>query len=792
MVYCFDRKEASFRNEIYSDYKQNRDEMPDSLEPQIPYIRKLVKALGIHSVDKNRFEADDLIGTLAKVYSKKGFHVSIISGDKDFAQLINSKVTMYDPMRKVTYNSKAVKEKWGVTPSQMIDYLSLVGDSVDNIPGVRGVGAKTAQKLLEEYKTLDNIYKNLKQIKGSLQEKLRDGKKDAKIAKKLVTINTNVNLSISSKDTLIKSFQPGLEPLLKELNFRSFRERLFPESSTSKQKKTKKEKASKSLEITEWTSKDFQNKLAPYDNLLAFKDQNNNIFFSVEKNKIFYFKGNFKSISPILYEKKVTWSGFDVKEIWKQLDVEEPVALKDFMLMAYVATSSSNTEFSKVYSDFLGKPFLENDDEASVEKIYKAHLELEQALIKKIKDLSQKKVLESLEIPLIPVLYRMEQEGILLDLNIFKNLKVSTEKDLRLLEKKIYKEAGQEFNIASPKQLSEVLFQSMGLPTIKKTKTGFSTNSDVLMKLAAQHPICEKLLEYRELSKLQSTYIKALPELADPKTQRLHTCFKQAVTTTGRLSSIQPNLQNIPVRTERGREIRKAFICSDKKILISIDYNQIELRILAHITGDQNLIQAFHDDFDVHQMTASQVFGIDLKKVTPEQRRVAKSVNFGIAYGQGAYGLSENLKIPRKQAQIIIDTYFKKFPSIKSYINTTIKKAYKDGFVETLFGRRRYLKELKSPNPALKKFGERAAVNAPMQGTASDLIKKAMIIMDGEVQAPLLLQVHDELLLSCPTSKAKDIAKQSQEIMENVVELDVPLKANICVGTNWKDLSAYN
>ncbi len=785
MVYCFDRKEASFRNELYEDYKKNREDMPDELSLQMPYIKKLVDALGIPRLDKKGYEADDVIGTLAQQYAKKGYDVSIISGDKDFAQLINSKITMYDPMKKVLFDPQTVKQKWGILPSQMIDYLALVGDPSDNVPGVSGIGAKTAEKLLTEHKSLNQIYKTLKHIKPSLKEKLKVGKKLAYLSKELVTIETGLKLKASLKDLEVKNFSPHLKDLFEELDFKKFKEKLYSQETPDKavEQKPKRTKAYKNPKVLDWKYEDFKDNLKPYTSILSFffKDQ---VFFSIEKNQIINFKGSFKNLNCLFKEKKITWSGFDLKEIWKALQAEEPIASQDFMLTAYVITSQSVKDFSSLCEMLLKTPL---PSEPSVEEIYKAHIELESTLNKKIKDSSQKKVLEELELPLISTLYRMEQKGITIDINNFKKLEKKTAQEITVLEKKIYKESNQTFNIASPKQLSEVLFQSMGLPILKKTKTGLSTGVDVLTKLAPRYPICKYLIEYRELTKLQSTYIKALPQLAHPQTHKIHTSFKQAVTTTGRLSSVNPNLQNIPIRTFRGKEIRESFIASPKKVLLSIDYSQIELRILAHISEDKNLCEAFHKNLDIHAMTASEVFGVPLSKVSEEQRRQAKAVNFGIAYGQGVYGLSEALNIPRGYAKTIIDTYFKKFPSIKSYIHETLQKAHKLGYVETLFGRRRYIKELKSHNPALQKFGQRAAINAPMQGTASDLIKKAMIIIDGEVQAPMLLQVHDELLLECPSSQAKKIALQSKEIMESVAKFSVPLKVNISIGKNWKE-----
>jgi DNA polymerase I len=816
MAFCYDRKEPSFRHELYADYKANRTEMPEDLEPQIPYIKKLTEVLGIFGIEKDKFEADDLIGTLALLGAKENCDVSIVSGDKDFAQLVNDRISMYDTMKNVRYDRHGVIEKWGVAPEQMIDYLAIIGDSSDNIPGVHGVGPKGAQKLLAEFKTLKGIYENVTTLKSeSLRSKLLESKKDAFIAQHLVTIVTDVKLGLSLDDLKLKAIdKEHVTALLEELEFGGFLKKLFggdDESAASDSGKTKKSGKEKggtektvsekkpsekkiaaaqikvgAIENTQWSLAELKKKVQPYDDIWAVSTERG--FCLGYEGKAIQVDATLAEIGEVLASKNLGWRGFDVKSIWHACRLPTSMTPKwDSMLAAYLVKAGAIGEFSEVYEKYLGRKI---PDLAGPEDYLKCELELESVLRPKLEEANLIKVLDELELPLVPVLYDMEVKGIAVDREDLKKQSVTLTKDIDRLEKEIFVLSGESFNISSPKQLGTVLFEKLKIPMMKKTKTGYSTDSDVLSKLAPQYPICDLVINYRELSKLKSTYVDALPELIDPVDHRLHTRFYQALTQTGRLSSANPNLQNIPIRTARGREIRHAFKAKKGHVLLSFDYSQIELRVLAEITGDPGLLEAFKKNIDIHAATASEVFGVPVNDVTPEQRRMAKAVNFGIAYGQGVFGLADSLEISRDEAKGIIEGYFLKFKKVKEFMLDTVQVAKKQGYVETLFGRRRYIDEFNSANGAVRKFGERAAINAPIQGTASDLMKKAMIEAHGNSTAAMILQVHDELLFECPEGEIENEARATKKILEGVANWQVPLSVNVAWGENWDDAHA--
>lgn len=800
IAYCFDRKEPSFRHEIYEDYKANREEMPEDLVPQIPYLKQLTDLLGIPRQDKLGFEADDIIGTLASVGRDHGLEVVIVSGDKDFAQLVTPQVTMYDTMKDVRYDVDGVVAKWGVKPEQMIDYLSLVGDSSDNIPGVKGIGPKGAQKLLGEFGSLEGIYKNLDKISSaSLKSKLQEGKASAELSKRLVAIRTDVEIPVQPEDLRLKPIQrEELGALFQELGFKSFERTLLsnnnktsapsattePESAAS----TNTEKAvrgkSKSLELkeVEWQTADFDKNIEPYTEIWA--DLNERGLFFCYKDQVIRCASDWHEVGQILSKKFLNWKGFDLKEIWKNLALQDPLPLWDQMLAAYVVRPEAIEMFPEVYTKYTGRHYM---DLPTPTQIFECHMELEQVLKSKLKECESEKVLAEFELPLVPVLYAMEVVGVKLDTSALAKQSKDLQGEIRKLEQSIFDLCGGPFNIASPKQLAEILFGKLALTKGKKTKTGFSTNSDVLEKIRGEHAVVDLVLEYRELTKLKSTYVDALPGLMNAKTGRVHTHMRQAITTTGRLSSNNPNLQNIPIRTERGRLVRKAFVAAEGSQLISADYSQIELRVLAHMSGDKGLCEAFAKDIDIHTATAAEIFSVKASEVNADLRRKAKAVNFGIAYGQGVFGLSESLNIPRAEANEIIERYFQRYKSVKEYMDDTIRQGLEKGYVETAFGRRRYLDELKSRNQAVRKFGERAAINAPIQGTASDLVKLAMIRLHEEISAKMILQVHDELLFECPDEDVEDQIAIIRPIMENVTKFKVPFKVNIACGRNWED-----
>ena len=784
MAYCFDRKEASFRKDLDPNYKANRGETPEELIPQIPYIKTLSEMLGIPCFEKEKYEADDIIGSLAKLGEKEKLEVVIVSGDKDFAQLINNKITMYDTMKDRHFDPDMVMEKWGVRPDQFIDYLAICGDSSDNIPGVKGIGPKGAEKLLSQFETLENIYENLDKIKNPGHvKKLEASKEDAFLSKKLVTIVNDLKLIKDLKElTLSPIDNEKLEEVLDELEFQSFKKNLLGGGASKQAAKSQSQVKSVDVQVDKASAKDLDKWLQSGEEVLAYSDSR--ITFLCKDSDCKQIDDDLSKVGEVLKSKNLKWKGFDVKSIWRELGIPRGEVKEDLMLSAYLLKAGAIKSFSETYSLYCGGGLPEFPQPTD---IVNAFNELEDILAQRLKEYKMTPILQTLDLPLIEVLASMEAKGVELDTQFLAKESKVLEGEILELTKQIHHEAGEEFNIASPKQLGVILFDKMGLPPGKKTKTGYSTATDVLDKLKADYPICEKVIEFRELSKLKSTYVDALPEIVNSKTKRVHTIFNQALTTTGRLSSNHPNLQNIPIRTERGRKVREAFVAPKGHLLLSADYSQIELRVLAHITKDPGLIAAFTEDRDIHAWTASEIFGVPIDDVTSEKRRMAKAVNFGIAYGQGVYGLAETLQIPRKESKQIIEDYFEKFPGVKEYMETIVESAKEKTYVETLFGRRRYIPELFAKSPMQRSFGERAAINAPIQGTASDLVKMAMLEVFEDYSDSLILQVHDELMFELPEKGIEDHAERIKEIMENSVSLEVPLKVNVSWGKNWSE-----
>ena len=803
IVFCYDRKEASFRKDLYTEYKAHRTQMPDDMQVQMPYLKQVAALFGICDMELAGFEADDLIGTVATLAQKENYEVYIVSGDKDFCQLINENVFLYDTMKDVVYDAAMVKEKHGVTPAQFIDFLAITGDASDNIPGVAGIGPKGAQKLIEQLGSLEDVYEKIEQVTSvSIKEKLMTSKANALLSKKLATIVCDAPISNCIDDFKLKPFKTEeLRSFLQELNFKTFEKNLLGDGQSTfsngngKSTKTATAKAEESppvryesglfkSAIKEWDVEAIQKKLDAGHGFFAFSEASQ---FAIGFGSELYMT----DVSACrLNFSKVMWSGFDLKKVWTELGIRADGTLKldwDLMLGSYVLRAADSSDIEKLADFFLNNK-VDLSAIADLKERLKAYYELCLDLSATVKKALHEKdlyvIYEKLEKPVISMLFDMEQKGIKLDLRFLKEFSEELGTDLKTQEEKIHTLAGEEFNIASPKQLGVVLFEKMGLESTKKTKTGYSTDNDVLENL--NHPIGKELILYRELAKLKSTYVDALPEMAD-QADRVHTHFNQALTATGRLSSTSPNLQNIPIKTEKGQRVRKAFIAAEGKKLLSLDYSQIELRVLAHISEDPGLIRAFRDDLDIHTATASEIFSTDLKAVTKDQRRIAKAVNFGIAYGQGVFGLAETLGIGRKEAADIIERYFIKFSGIREYIESTIKKAHEQKYVETLFGRRRYIPELDNKNVMVKKFGERAAINAPIQGTASDLVKMAMIELKADLKIDLLLQVHDELIFEATEQEINHQLSWIKETMENVAKLKVPLKVNYSIGKNWDE-----
>ncbi|MBY0452167.1 MAG: DNA polymerase I, partial [Bdellovibrionaceae bacterium] len=681
VVFCYDRKEPSFRKTLYTEYKANRSEMPDDLQVQMSYLKQVGPLLGICDMELDTFEADDLIGTVTRMARKEDYDVFIVSGDKDFCQLVSDHVFLYDTMKELTYDPAMVKEKHGVTPEQFIDYLAITGDTSDNIPGVAGIGPKGAQKLIEDFGTLENIYENIDKISSaSIKEKLVKSKENALLSKTLVTIVCDAPIKQTIEDFKIKPFKVDeLRAFLQDLNFKTFEKNLLGEGQTAFAKpsptgangeearaivssvtgqrfhvggteatddgQTVEIPLAQPLNVKEWSNEEIQKRIDNQEKFFIFSEASHIAIGFAEKVAGDLHDFYMTDVAACKLDwRKAVWSGFDLKKVWTQLGVQPSrsvVIEHDLMLECYVLRAADSENIEKLSDHFLKQPLKLSsieDEKLKIQIFYSTCMQLSKVVLPELESKDLMVIYENLEKPLIGIIYEMERKGIKLDLAFLKSFSEELAADIKQQEIKIHEIAGEDFNIASPKQLGVVLFEKMGLEVIKKTKTGYSTDNDVLEKL--NHPIAKEIVEYRELSKLKSTYVDALPESADQK-DRVHSHFSQALTATGRLSSTNPNLQNIPIRTERGQRVRKAFIAEKGKKLLSVDYSQIELRVLAHMSDDAGLIKAFKEDLDIHTATAAEVFAVNLKDVTKDQRRIAKAVNFGIAYGQGTYGLAE-------------------------------------------------------------------------------------------------------------------------------------------------------
>ncbi len=816
MVYCFDHEKPSFRTKIYSEYKANRGEIPENLKLQIPYIKKMISALGICMVEQEGYEADDLIGSLAKRAQKENFKVIIISGDKDFAQLVSSSVSLYDPMKEVHYDISEVQKKWGIHPNQMNDYLAIVGDSSDNIPGVFGIGHKGALELLKEYGSLEKIYQNLDNIQKKIAEKLINSEHQAFLSKKLACIKTDLDLKKAVPSFQKQAIQTEtLRALLQELGFKKYEKKLCPsippqtgaDSAPSQSNSTlqrdlkfiKKLPSNLKTHILTWN--ELKTHIKPYSKVWCFlsqpglEEKNNSSkdtreqsvkkqYFIACKNKIISLENHYlEKVGDMFSTKRVKWCGYDLKTIWKDFICSHPIPHWCSMISAYLIESSTPGGMERLSAKYIDT---EMKDTLTPGEVYQIHKRLQKKLEDKLEELNMTDLYQRVELPLISVLYEMENNGIMINPIELNQQANDVNQKIEIIEQEIFNQSKHEFNVSSPKQVAEVLFMEMGLTPIKKIKTGYSTNIEVLNKLKDQHPIVPLILEYRELFKLKTTYIEVLPPLINMKTSRIHTHFQQASTSTGRISSISPNLQNIPIKTETGRRIRRAFMAPDGKKIISADYSQIELRILAHITKDPALCAAFEKNLDIHKATASEIYSIPIDQVTSDLRRSAKAVNFGLIYGQGPYTLSESLGISVSLANEIIESYFTRFKKVKEYMDYSIKTALKKGYVETLFGRRRTIKAISEKRFQIQKWGERVAINTPIQGTASDLMKMAMVQLRENLFSKLLLQIHDEMLFECKDEWLEEETQQIKDIMENVVNWETPLKVNINIGQNWE------
>ena len=827
----FDSPVPTERHKTYEAYKAHRPSMPDELKLQIQPIKEIINAFNISNIEIEGYEADDVLGTIAKKAEKEGLDVYIITSDKDINQILSPKIKTYDTMKDKITEEKDVVERFGVEPSRFPEIIALMGDASDNIPGVHGIGEKTAVSLLKEFGSIDNIIQNHSRIKKpKLKEAISENIENIKLSLKLATIDTNVPLEIS-----IEEFKPKepdrtkLLDFLRKFEFSSLL-RLIPEGENT---------FSHDAEYIIILDKDtFESSVASIKNEVAIDTETTSklpmiaelvgISFSIEPEKAYYiplahsYPGTPKQLSKeyVLGKLKMLLENPEIKKTGHNIKYDlivlknESINLKgiafDTMLASYLLNpNKTNHNLEDVSMTYLSIKKLSFNDitdkgkknfrEVSIEDAAKysgedaaVTLKLKYILETEIEKEGLAKLFYDIEIPVIEVLADIEIAGIKIALPLMAGFSKELENELAGIEKRIYFLAGEEFNINSPKQLQEILFEKLGLRTLKKTKTGFSTDVGVLEELALEHELPKEILEHRTLSKLKNTYVDTLPKLVNPHTGRLHTSFNQTVTATGRLSSSEPNLQNIPIRGEWGKRIREAFIADEGHLLLSSDYSQIELRVLAHLSQDEGFIEIFKNDGDIHTRTACELFGMTSENITPEIRRRAKAVNFGIVYGISPYGLSQQLGIHPEEAKFYIDTYFMRHSGVKNYIDTKISEASETGYVSTIFQRKRAIPELKSTNKNIRQLGERLAMNTPIQGSAADIIKIAMIniwrrLKKEGLRTKMLLQVHDELLLEVPIEEKDKVKILVKEEMEQAVELLVPIKVDIGVGKNWSE-----
>lgn len=821
ILVAFDAGKTTFRHETYSEYKGTRQKTPPELSEQFPLIRELLDAHGIERYELENYEADDIIGTLSKKAEEEGFTVKVISGDKDMTQLVSPKTTVMITRKGITdmeaYTPAHVEEKYGLKPHQIIDMKGLMGDSSDNIPGVPGIGEKTAIKLLKQFPTVEELLSHIGEVSGKkLQEKLEAHKEQALMSKELATIHRDIPLSISIEQVAYRHPDPEkLRHLYQELGFKSMLEKMGGGARTEEKPALEAISFSIAEDITDNLFADVS---SFYVEILDENYHTGEIIgFGLKNEKGLFFLRAEDALASETFKKWVE----DESKIKHVYDAKRSiVALRrygmelrgtgfDLLLVSYLLNPSDTVEDFASVAKTHDYGNVETDEavygkgakrKLPGEKRYAEHISRKAEAIdalcepctKALKDNGQLELFEQLELPLSLILADMEYIGVKVDTDRLKEMGEEFKLRLHEIEQRIYSMAGTEFNINSPKQLGAILFEKMGLPVIKKTKTGYSTSADVLEKLEPAHEIVREILHYRQLGKLQSTYIEGLLKVVH-RDGKVHTRFNQALTQTGRLSSTDPNLQNIPIRMEEGRKIRQAFVPSEEGWLIfSSDYSQVELRVLAHISGDEKLIEAFREGMDIHTKTAMEVFHVKAEEVTPEMRRQAKAVNFGIVYGISDYGLSQNLGITRKEAGEFIKRYFASYPRVKEYMDETVREAKQKGYVSTLLKRRRYLPEISSRNFNLRSFAERTAMNTPIQGSAADIIKKAMIDMakrlkKEKLRARLLLQVHDELIFEAPEEEIEVLKEIVPEVMEHAVDLAAPLKVDSAYGPTWFD-----
>ena len=824
LAVVFDSPEPTERHRLFEAYKAHRPETPHDLGLQLPHIRRMVAAFNIKIFEAPGYEADDLIGTIARRAAAGGNSVFIVTADKDMLQLVDSNTKVYDPMKDTVLDAEYVKERFGVGPERVTEFMALTGDAVDNIPGIKGVGEKTAKALLSSFESLDELLEHPERIgKERLRKMVSENAEVVRLSRKLAQIDTNVPVDMEMEEFGMR--EPdwlSLLTLFREFEFTTLM-KMLPSEGPSKRQYETVVSLDRLREIVSAirTECALDLEATGRDPLM---DSLVGIALCYEKEKAFYIpvahgsgeqsgKGDVLDIlGPLFADGNVSKTGHNLKYDIMLLEKDNIAVsgrLLDTMIAAYLLNPNKSTHnLDEVSFEYLGKrktAFIEvlkkrksfadvPIEEAAPYAAEDAALsyELMDLLFGKLREQDMEKIYFDIEMPLIRVLADMEKAGMKIDSVFLGSLSKELDLELESLSRRIFFLAGEEFNINSPKQLSKVLFHSLGLSPTKRTKTGFSTDVDVLEELAEVHDLPREVLHYRSLSKLKTTYADVLPNLVNSETGRIHTSFNQTVTATGRLSSSDPNLQNIPVRGEWGKRIRAAFIAEGDNLLLSADYSQVELRILAHLSGDEGLVEAFKADIDIHSRTASELYGVPFDRVSREMRRTAKVVNFGVVYGISAFGLSEALDIARKDAEKYIRQYFERHPGVQAYSDKVLAEAKEKGFVVTLFGRRRPVPELKSQNRSTRQQGERFAVNSPIQGTAADIIKIAMINISGRLRREslktrMILQVHDELLFELPAAELETVRKAVKEEMEGAALLSVPLKVEIGYGKNWAE-----
>ena len=825
MSVAFDKKAPTFRHKQYADYKAGRKKMPDELAQQLQPLKDLLDKFNINRLELEGYEADDLIGTVARLGEENDFKVYIVTGDKDAIQLASHKTTTLITKKGVgeveEYDYDSVLERYEMTPTQFIDLKGLMGDKSDNIPGVPGVGEKTGIKLLKQYSTIENLIEHTDELKGSIKKKIEENKDLALMSKELATIITNVPIEVKLEDLEYGDYnKDDVVEKFKEFGFTSLITKLLDIEGGEI---TIKEEIDLKIEhldnVEDFIKKAEENKKVIIDvigkegNILDKRVLY--VFLSLDGNEIYYVnEDELPQIKTLLSNPEIKKHGYDLKEdyiLLKPYEIELNSMDFDITIAEYLIDSKSSTSYEcsaiamkyltrkiKSKEDLLGKGAkakkfdeIEFDElSAYIGDILNTVNGVYPKMEENLKETEMDGLFYHVEMPLVEVLGSMEYIGMKVDKDQLNELKEKFTTIINELENEIFELAGEPFNINSPKQLGVVLFEKLGLPVIKKTKTGYSTNAEVLEKLRDKHEIIDKITEYRQIVKLNSTYVEGLLKIINPKTGRIHSSFNQTITTTGRISSTEPNMQNIPVKTEMGRDIRKVFVADDNCKLVDADYSQVELRVLAHMSGDENMIDAFKHGEDIHSKTASQIFDVDIKDVTSKQRIEAKAINFGIIYGKTDFGLSQDLNIPVATAKAYIDSYFNKYPKIKEFMDEAVESATETGYATTILNRRRYIPEIKASNFIVRNQGKRFAMNAPIQGSAADIIKVAMVnvynkLKENNMKSKLILQVHDELIVEAVDEELEMAEKIVREEMENAQSMDVKLDVDLNTGDSW-------